>query len=209
MTIHKIKKGASPYRVNATFLDKWLQYFPTEDSPLSEQRTQSEQQKFWFGCLASSLSLRISNDCGPEASIQKKQWKEICKLQKEYEGEQNLKKAGNLLIKINEQVEQLRDSFVHLHNRLYGLELSKGVKALVLRAKHNDWSGERIAKEAGFAHAQSLYQIDGYRELVEMQKAFAERNSNIPHGSKDGETGDMEAWRQEDGVEKKQTPLAE
>ncbi len=174
MTNLKPKKGSSQYKTIATFLSKWLQYFPTEDLPLSKQRTQSEQQKFWFACLASSLSIRISNNCGAEASMQKKQWKEICKLQKEYESEQDLEKAGNLLIEISEQLEQLRDSFIHVHNRFYGIsELSKSDKALALRSKNPDWSDKQIAKEAGFPHQQSLYRIDGYNELVEQQKAFA------------------------------------
>lgn len=202
------KKGSSQYRTIATFLSKWLQYFPTEDLPLSKQKTQSEQQKFWFAALASSLSIRISHQCGAEASILKKQWKEICKLQKEYESERDLEDAAELLIEISEQLEQLRDSFIHLHNRLYGSELSKGDKSLALRSKHADWTDKKVAKEAEFAHPQSLYSND-YKELVEMQKAFAERDSNIPHGSKDGETGDMEAWRQEDGAEEKRRPLAE
>jgi len=173
MTNLKPKKGASQYKVIATFLDKWLQLFPTDETPLSKQKTKSENQKDWFAAFASSLSIRISHQCGPEASIQKKQWKEICELQKEYERERNSEKAGDLLIEISEQVEQLQDSFVHLHNRFYSSQLSKGDKALALRSQHPDWSNKQIAKEAGFPHPQSLYQIDGYRELVEQQRAFA------------------------------------
>lgn len=174
MSNPKPKRGSSQYRVIATFLSKWLQLFPTDDIPLNKQRTQSEQQICWFECLSSSLSIRISNNCGAEASMQKKQWKKICKLQKEYECEQDLEKTGNLLIEISEQLQQLRDSFIHLHNRFYGIsELSKSDKALALRSKHADWTDKQIAKEAGFPHQQSLYRIDGYNELVEQQRAFA------------------------------------
>lgn len=210
MTNPKPKKGSSQYKTIATFLSKWLQLFPTDNIPLSKQKIKSEQQKFWFECLASSLSIRISNSCGAEASTQKKEWKEICKLQQEYESEQDLENAADLLIEISEQLQQVRDSFMYLHNRLYGIsELSKSDKALALRSKHSDWTDKQVAKEAGFAQLQSLYRIDGYNELVEQQRAFAKRDSTIPHGSKDGDTGDMEAWHQEDGVEKKQKPLVE
>ena len=93
---------------------------------------------------------------------------------KQYEVERDLDKAADFLIEINELVKQLRDSFIHLHNRFYGSsELSKSDKALALRSQHPDWTDKAIAKEAGLAHPQQLYGIDGYTELVEQQRAFA------------------------------------
>jgi hypothetical protein len=81
-----------------------------------------------------------------------------------------------------------------LHNRFYGAELSQSDKAFSLRCQHPDWSDKQVAKEAGFSHSQSLYQIDGYKQLTENQRTLAKRNSNIPRGSKNSETGDMDAW---------------
>ena len=48
MTNLKPKKGASQYRVIATFLSKWLQLFPTDETSLSKQKIKSENQKDWF-----------------------------------------------------------------------------------------------------------------------------------------------------------------
>lgn len=170
----KLKPGSSIYRVIASFLSKWIELFPTDETPLCKQKIKSANQKDWFVAFASSLSIRISNNLGPESTTQKKTWKKICKLQKQYEVERDLDKAGNHLIEISEQVKQLRDSFIHLHNRFYGSsELSKSDKALALRSRYPGRTDKEIAKEAGLAHPQQLYGIDGYTELVEQQRAFA------------------------------------
>jgi len=196
MTDQKPKRGASNYRIIASFLDGWLQCFPTDKSPLSKQKIQSEQQKFWFASLASSLSIRISHQCGPEASAQKRQWKEICNLQEQYEHEQNPDRAANLLIEIKEQVEQLRDSFVRIHNRHYGpTEMTKFEKALALKQQHPDWDDKDVAKEAGFAHPNSLYDKAGiYKKVSKMLKDSAIRKAlpTIIRGVKNKETGEID-----------------
>jgi len=195
MPNQKPKKGASQYRVIATFLDKWLKLFPTDESPLNKQKMQSQNQKGWFAAFASSLSIHISHQCGPEASGQKRQWREICNLQGQYKHEQNPDRAANLLIEIKEQVEQLRDSFIRIHNRHYGsTEMTKYDKALALRAQHPDWKNEKVAKEAGVAHREQLYKIDGYKELCDMQKDSAIRKAlpTIIRGVKNKETGEID-----------------
>jgi len=195
MTNQKPKRGASQYRTIATFLDQWLKLFPTDESPLGKQKMQSQNQKGWFDAFASSLSIRIFQQCGPEASSQKKQWKKICELQEQYEHEQDLEKAGDLLIEISKEVEQLRDSFVRVHNRHYGpTELTKGEKAIVLRYQHPDWSHEQVAKEASLARKEELYRIAGYKQLCDMQKNLAIRKAlpTIIRGTKNEKTGEID-----------------
>lgn len=196
-----MEKGASQYRTIASFLSKWLECFPTDKTPLSKQKIKTEQQKLWFVGLSSSLSLRISHFCGPEVSSLKKQWERICKLQKQYGQEKDLYRAVDSFIEIAELTEELRDSFIRIHNRLYGSEPRKLEQAMALRALHPDWSNKKVAKEAGFANVQSLYRTEGrssqhkpYQNLCEVLKEFAKMNANIPRGSKNGKTGDIEAY---------------
>jgi len=147
-----------------------------------------------FKHIAASLHYRLSNQCGPEASSVKKQWKEICNLHEKYKNERNIKTAANLLLKLKKHVEQLRDGFVILHNRFYGSKTTKQEKALAWLVQHPHWTDTRIAKAAGFSYVQELYKIPEYTNISRMLQDYGKRKANIPRGTKDEKTSDIEAW---------------
>ena len=67
--------------------------------------------------------------------------------------------------------------------------LSKQAKALAALVDHPDWSDEEIADAAG-CHPKSLYRMQKFVDARALQKAMG----TPPPGKKDGETGDVEAW---------------
>jgi hypothetical protein len=219
MTDLKPKKGASEYRTIATFLTKWLQYFSIEESSFTKQKQVQPQSKWqlYFNHLSPAISRRIFDYCGPEASQQKEMWRQICVLVKHYQKispvvekyqepstvlkkrqtKTNKEKAADLVLAIESMTKELRDSFIIVHNRHYGMGvgISKKEKALALRAAHHDWSDEKVAKEAGFAHPQALYRDEDYKALNEALKELTKKKVILPpRGTKDQETGELEAW---------------
>jgi len=68
--------------------------------------------------------------------------------------------------------------------------MSKKAKALAVLADHPDWTDAQVAHAAG-CHVKSLYRWKDYgraRELLQQGRM------RLPRGSKDTESGDLEAW---------------
>jgi hypothetical protein len=70
-------------------------------------------------------------------------------------------------------------------------EVSNESKALALLAEHPDWTDKRIAQKIGI-HRTSLYRYEKFKKVREIQKS--EGKKNIPPGSKNPITGDIQAW---------------
>lgn len=68
--------------------------------------------------------------------------------------------------------------------------MSKKAKALAALADHPGWTDEQIAHAAG-CHVKSLYRWNEYTRARELLR---QGRDNIPRGTKDGGTGDVEAW---------------
>lgn len=68
--------------------------------------------------------------------------------------------------------------------------MSKAARALVVLKDHPNWSNTDIAKAAG-VHPKSLSRM---KDFCKARKILKTGKSNIPNGSKDAETGDLEAW---------------
>lgn len=67
---------------------------------------------------------------------------------------------------------------------------SKKARALASLVDHPDWTDEQIAQAAG-CHVKSLYRWKDYARARELLRRG---RGNVPRGSKDSETGDVEAW---------------
>jgi len=68
--------------------------------------------------------------------------------------------------------------------------MSKKAKALAALADHPDWTDEQIAQAAG-CHVKSLYR---WKEFVRARELLREGRGDVMRGLKDGKTGDVEAW---------------
>jgi len=68
--------------------------------------------------------------------------------------------------------------------------LSKEAMALGALTDHPDWTDKQIAGIAGCPWTE-LYRVPKYKFAKAAMKAG---KSNMPKGSKDAESGDMEAW---------------
>ena len=68
--------------------------------------------------------------------------------------------------------------------------MSKSARALAVLQDHPDWTNEQIAVAAG-VNPKSLPRMKTFCKAREILKA---NKSNIPNGSKDAKTGDIEAW---------------
>lgn len=69
------------------------------------------------------------------------------------------------------------------------------IRAILYLYNHPDWSVTQIAKEVG-VNRTTLYKNDLFKEALKKQR---ERNKKSwPQGSKDGKTGEMEAWDEPD-----------
>lgn len=68
--------------------------------------------------------------------------------------------------------------------------LSKEARALAALADHPDWTDEQIAGAAG-CNRQSLYRM---KKFVAAKEVLRGGKRLMPKGSKNGETGDVEAW---------------
>jgi DNA-binding XRE family transcriptional regulator len=62
--------------------------------------------------------------------------------------------------------------------------------ALAMLVKYPDWTDKKIAKAIGVSRT-TLYDWPNFRKAKETLK---QGKNDLPNGSKDGETGDMEAW---------------
>lgn len=69
-------------------------------------------------------------------------------------------------------------------------ELTGEEKALALLVGHSGWSDTRIAKAVPCSRT-TLYKWQRYRNA---RKALEANRDRLPKGSKDGETGNVEAW---------------
>jgi len=67
--------------------------------------------------------------------------------------------------------------------------LSKESLAIAALVDHPDWTDEQIATAAG-CNRTSLYRWPKFKEA----RALLQQGSSPPQGTKNGETGDMEAW---------------
>lgn len=70
-------------------------------------------------------------------------------------------------------------------------ELSAEDTAIAVLRKHPDWTDTRIAEEAGI-NRTTLYKYVTYKYVRQLLKEAGRKE--LPHGSKDGETGKLEAW---------------
>jgi len=68
--------------------------------------------------------------------------------------------------------------------------MSKAAKALAALAEHPDWTDEQIADAAGCKRT-SLYRMKSFKQARRILRGGLEQ---MPAGTKDGETGDVEAW---------------
>jgi len=64
-------------------------------------------------------------------------------------------------------------------------------KAIAVLRKHPDWTDTRIAEEAGI-NRTTLYKFMDYKYVRQLLKEVGRKE--LAHGSKDGETGNMDAW---------------
>jgi hypothetical protein len=69
--------------------------------------------------------------------------------------------------------------------------VSAEANAIAILIDNPEWSNTRIAKEAGI-YRTTLYDFPKFMEARRLQKE--EGKKSLPGGSKDGETGTMEAW---------------
>lgn len=113
MKLTKIKEGKSQYKTVAHLLHNWLRY----------SMAPGNKEQEWSISLASSISMRISRYCWPEARELDKQWKEILKLQEQYSKGANQGLSQDELILLHNNIHtrtcDLIDSFINLHNRLH------------------------------------------------------------------------------------------
>jgi hypothetical protein len=72
--------------------------------------------------------------------------------------------------------------------------ISKKGKALAALVDHPDWTDEQIADAAG-CHVKSLYRM---RDFVTARAALRGGRDSMPVGTKDGDSGDMEAWNDDE-----------
>jgi hypothetical protein len=67
--------------------------------------------------------------------------------------------------------------------------------AMVLVQDHPDWSDRQITRQAGYKNHSSLSRSETYQKAA----AIARRKKvDLPRGTKDGETGSLEAWEEAD-----------
>lgn len=185
MTIQKLKKGTSPYRPIIKFLNSWL------CMALSNNETAQKLMPH----TASFISSRIS-ELGWLCHYRslENRWNKIIKLQKQYDERLASKKsidASELFFEIEELARDLIDEFIDLHNSLLSKQLppiSKEARLIAIWVEE-DIGDEKIAKKAGTTR-QYAHQI-----LAEPRRIMKEYGKQgLSHGSKDGETGDMEVF---------------
>lgn len=70
------------------------------------------------------------------------------------------------------------------------VKLSKEQEALAILVKYPDWTNKQIAQRIG-VHEKSLSRWPVFQSAREAQKTG---RKDFPNGSKDGQTGDLEAW---------------
>jgi hypothetical protein len=75
--------------------------------------------------------------------------------------------------------------------------LSKEAKALAALADHPRWTDEQIAQAAG-CNRQSLYRM---KKFVAAKRLLKAGRDTLPAGTKDGETGEVQAWDNRDDGE--------
>lgn len=68
--------------------------------------------------------------------------------------------------------------------------VKKKYVALAILCEHPDWSNTRIAKETG-VNRTTLYT---FPEVVMARNLLKQGRDNIPRGTKNGKTGDVESW---------------
>lgn len=85
----------------------------------------------------------------------------------------------------------------HAREALPGEVLSKKARALAALTDHPDWTDEQIAQAAG-CHVKSLYRWKEFRLARELLKGGREE---FPRGSKDGESGELEAWDEDEPLD--------
>jgi hypothetical protein len=78
-------------------------------------------------------------------------------------------------------------------DRPKGTIYNKTALALATLQQHPDWTDEQIAKEVG-VNRTTLYDWPDFKKAKEILK---QGKNDIPKGSKNGETGDIEAWEKE------------
>jgi hypothetical protein len=72
--------------------------------------------------------------------------------------------------------------------------MSKKAKALAALAEHPDWTDEQIAAAAG-CQRTSLYRMKAFQQAREILR---DGRKKMPRGSKDGKSGNVEAWDDDD-----------
>ena len=70
--------------------------------------------------------------------------------------------------------------------------LTGEAKALAILVEHPEWTDKKIAEAIGVSRT-TLYDWSKFKKAKE---ALNQGKNRFPHGSKDGETGDIEAWEE-------------
>lgn len=96
--------------------------------------------------------------------------------------------------------EKLAAAGQTIGNEVVGLDRkveakTKLAKALMILEQHPEWSDRKIATDAGFKSHASLTRNKTYQIAAALAR---EKKNHLPRGTKDGETGDIEAWRDTD-----------
>ena len=97
-----------------------------------------------------------------------------------------------LLVLIND----VQESLLELLNTLPetatepDLELDGEIRALACLTKHPSWSKAKIAREIG-VNRTTIYEYPLFKMAVELLK---ESKQDMPHGFKDGKSGDIDSW---------------
>jgi hypothetical protein len=73
--------------------------------------------------------------------------------------------------------------------------LQRKALSLFLRLQHPEWSDERVANEAGYKGPRQLYRMAEYRRLKDAKR---DGKGRLPRGTRDAETGRVEAWFDDD-----------
>jgi hypothetical protein len=66
---------------------------------------------------------------------------------------------------------------------------------MVLVQDHPDWSDRYIAEQAGYKNHSALSRNTTYQAAAAMARG---KKEDLAHGTKDGETGHVEAWEDSD-----------
>lgn len=76
-------------------------------------------------------------------------------------------------------------------------KLSKEAIALATLVDHPEWTNQQVANAVG-CHVKTLSSKQ-WRKFKAARGTLAYGRANMPSGSKDNETGDVEAWNKDDG----------